>query len=324
MGIDVFHYEAFDEEAKLLADFGATAFSSASTWATIQESGHSSPPARVISTRTQSILPPAWAGQLDAVLTRSTGYDYLLGYRNAQRPELACGYLPLYCARAVAEQALLLWMALLRKLPRQLQQFKTFHRDGLTGRECEHKNLLVAGVGNIGHEVVKIGRGLGMEVKGVDLVRRHADVDYVAIDAGLPWADIVVCAMNVTPDNRGYFSHARLSQAKPGTLFVNIARGELSPATDLLRLLEEGRLGGVGLDVHNHEDALAVALRAQRAVADPEAEATLRLLKLDNAVLTPHNAFNTAESVERKCHQSVEQLAAFLKTGAFLWPLPSP
>ena len=66
--------------------------------------------------------------------------------------------------RAVAEQAILLVMALLRKLPQQTQQFPRFHRDGLTGHECAGKKLLVVGVGNIGSEVVRIGQALGMAV----------------------------------------------------------------------------------------------------------------------------------------------------------------
>jgi ribose 5-phosphate isomerase B len=46
---------------------------------------------------------------------------------------------------------------LLRRLPRQLRQFGSFQRDGLTGAECRGRTLLVVGVGNIGHEVVDLG-----------------------------------------------------------------------------------------------------------------------------------------------------------------------
>jgi phosphoglycerate dehydrogenase-like enzyme len=67
---------------------------------------------------------------------------------------------------------MLLMMALLRKLPRQIEQFSHFERNGLTGAECLNKNLLVVGVGRIGSEIVRIGQGLGMNVTGVDIVRR--------------------------------------------------------------------------------------------------------------------------------------------------------
>ena len=41
----------------------------------------------------------------------------------------------------------------------------------------------------------------------------------------------------------------------------------------------------------------------------------------DNVILTPHNAFNTQEAVERKSEQSVRQVAEFLKSGKFIWPI---
>lgn len=320
--LDIQFYEAFAEEANTLRRFLPGGIRAEFTPKTIQECGDDTPPARLISIRTQSIIPAMWANGVSGILTRATGYDGLLRFRADTNSRAQLGYLPLYCARAVAEQAMLMWMALLRKLPLQLQEFPKFHRDGLTGRECEHKHLLVVGVGHIGSEVGKIGRGLGMEVRGIDLVQRHAEVRYVSKDEGIPWADVIVCAMNLTSDNVGYFDQHTLSKAKRGVIFVNVARGEMSPAADLLRMLEEGHLGGVALDVYEQESQLAVALRSRRASDDPSVTATLALAKRPNVICTPHNAFNTVESVERKSQQSVQQVEQFLKHGTFLWTVP--
>jgi D-lactate dehydrogenase len=319
---DVMFFEAFAEEADALRAAIPPSIAAGYTWKTIQEEGCREPPARIISIRTQSQIPPAWASGLDAIITRSTGYDHVAAYRAATGIELPCGYLPLYCNRSVAEQALLLWLALMRKLPRQLEQFRTFHRDGITGTECEGKTLAVIGVGNIGHEIVRVGRGLGMMVLGVDIVARHDDVDYVERDVALEVADIVVCAMNLTADNAGYFNRRTLGLVQPGALFINIARGELSPAADLLALLDEGVLAGVGLDVYNQEQELAVALRTGRTSNEPEVRATLELARRTNVILTPHNAFNTIEAVQRKASQTAEQLVQFLESGSFIWPAP--
>jgi D-lactate dehydrogenase len=206
-------------------------------------------------------------------------------------------------------------MALLRKLPQQAAQFATFNRDGLTGRECARKKLLVVGVGNIGSEIVKIGQALGMDVRGVDIVQRHASVSYVSIDEGLAWADVIVCAMDLTKENAGYFNYDRLKRARRGVVFVNISRGELSPTNDLVRLLDEGQVGALALDVYEHESSLAVALRSGKS--------GFPLLGRPNVILTPHNAFNTAEAVERKAQQTVQQIEHFRKHGAFLWSPPS-
>lgn len=319
---DVYFYEAFEEEADALRNLLPPEISAGYTDAPIQEAKHAAPPARMISVRTQSRLPIAWAPQLDAILTRSTGYDHLAAYAAAIKTPLALGYLPLYCHRAVAEQALLLWMALLRRLPRQVAQFRTFHRDGITGGECAGRTLVVIGVGHIGHEVCKLGAVLGMNVLGIDLDPRHADVKYSDIDAALPQADVLVCAMDLNQSNAGYFDAAKWQQVKPGAVFVNVSRGELSPTTPLLAALEAGKLSGVGLDVFDHESTLATSLRTGVPSNDPEVAATLALAGRDDAILTPHNAFNSAEAVYRKSEHSVQQIVAFRANGKFLWPAP--
>jgi D-lactate dehydrogenase len=272
----------------------------------------------LISIRTQSTIPASWATKLAGILTRSTGYDHLEKYQGQGNYNLPCGHLPPYCSRAVAEQAMLLWMALLRNLPGQLENFAGFNRDGLTGWECEHKTLLVVGVGNIGYEVVKIGQGLGMKVIGVDIVESHPLVKYVTIDQGLSQADIIVCAMNLTVDNRHYFNYHLLKQARPGVIFVNISRGQQSSAADLLRLLDEDHLGGVGLDVFNHESELANSLRDGRGSDDEEVVNTLELAGRPNVICTPHNGFNTHEAISRKAKLSIEQIDHFLRKGEFL------
>ena len=320
--MDVMFYEAFEEEAEALRRYLPQGITAAFTSHTIQESGHSTPPAGLISIRTQSRVPCDWSGPMRGLLSRSGGYDHLLSFLEGCAQPVPCGNLPEYCSRSVAEQAMLLWMALLRKLPRQLEQFNGFHRDGLTGRECEGRSLLVVGVGYIGHEICRIGNALGMDVRGVDIIRKHEDVSYTSIDEGIAWADIIVCAMNLTADNRGYFSYDLLRRIKPGGIFVNVSRGELSPPDVQLRLLDEKRLAGVGLDVFDHEPELAVSLRSGQDSDDPTVCASRRLMNRPDAILTPHNAFNTEEATDRKSMQSVRQVVEFLERGAFLWPVP--
>lgn len=324
-GTDVVFYEAFAEEEAALRRYLPGDLRARFTWRTVQEAGDRLPPAPVVSIRTQSALPVAWGPHLRAVLTRSTGYDHLTAYRAASRSALECGYLPLYCSRAVAEHAMMLWMALLRRLPRQMRQFAAFHRDGLTGRECRGRTLVVVGVGNIGHEVADIGRALGMTVLGVDRTRRWNDVTYVTYEDAAPRADVVVAAMDLNPTSRGYFDADRLNRIRRGAVFINVARGELVDPGALLAALEEGPLAGAGLDVYDREPELAVALRAgagQEASGDAGVQAVLALARRDDVICTPHNAFNTAESVERKAEQSIRQIEHLRTTGHFLWPVP--
>ncbi len=317
--MDTFFYEAFSEEEEALRRYLPNTISAGFTHETIQESGHTTPPAALISTRTQSFIPREWGRHIKGILTRSTGYDHIISFLTDPGKQVRAGYLPLYCSRAVAEQALLLWLGLMRKIRSQMAHLLHFNRDELTGTECAGKTLLVVGVGNIGSEVCHIGEALGMNVFGVDIVKRHPSVSYVSIDEGIVKADVICCSMNLTDKNHGYFTYDLLKKAKPGAVFVNIARGELSPASVLLRLIAEGLLGGVGLDVYENEGDLAVTLRSGITPHTPAMRSVLDLAGHENVILTPHNAFNTTESVERKAHMSIEQLGHFLKHKEFIW-----
>ena len=118
--MDVFFYEAFAEEAEYLQQYLSPGIAAEFTRKTIQEYDATEPPSRLISIRTQSAVPDSWITKLAGILTRSTGYDHLEKYQGQGNYNLPCGHLPPYCSRAVAEQAMLLWTALMRNLPGQL------------------------------------------------------------------------------------------------------------------------------------------------------------------------------------------------------------
>ena len=121
--LDVFFFEAFEEEAEAFKQYLPSQIKAGFAWETIQEYNVQEPPAPLVSIRTQSKIPIAWAPELSGILSRSTGYDHIQIYLHNCRKHVYCGYLPLYCNRAVAEQSMLMWMSLLRKLPQQIETF---------------------------------------------------------------------------------------------------------------------------------------------------------------------------------------------------------
>jgi D-lactate dehydrogenase len=314
--MDVMFYEAFEEEARVLRKILPPSIDAGYTAQTIQASLDKEPPASLISIRTQSLIPPSWASRLHGLLTRSTGYDHLVAYQGKVKQRIPLGHLVNYCSRAVAEQAVLLMLALLRKLPRQLEQFEVFHRDGLTGLEAKGRNALVVGVGNIGQEIVDIAKGLGMEVCGVDIVRRKKGLKYVSLKGGIAWAEVIFCALPLTKKTVGLLGQGLLSQAKRRPFLVNIARGEITPFDDLIRLMEGKVLAGLALDVYQAESILAESLRSS-CDDSPLVEAAHRLKNFENVIFTPHNAFNTAEALLLKCQQTVDAVDMFLRKGKF-------
>lgn len=327
---DVVFYEAFEEEEEELKKHLPKGKNYYFTWRTIQEAGHSHPPAKIVSIRTQSIIPLEWGDQLTALIARSTGYDHLTAYLNAIENDVPAAYLPDYAARAVAEQAMLLWTALIRNLPEQQEAVKTFCRDGLTGRELVNKTITIAGVGRIGSQIADVAKGLKMKVIGVDIApNKKLGIKYVSMEEGISLADIFVCALPLTDITAGMLNRKLLKKLPKGAIFVNIARGEIAPPEDLLHLMRKGIIGGIGLDVYDCEKDVAAVLRDG---ADPgkisdienlnSVAASLELIKHPHVITTPHNAFNTVESVERKSIHTAQNVAAFLQKGKFLTPIP--
>lgn len=320
---DIVFFEAFEEEKELLKKLCPKHIIAEFTTKTIQESSFKKAACSLISIRTQSKIPISWGKNLGGILTRSTGFEHLLEYQAQAKTALALGYLPSYCARAVAEQAFLMLLSLFRKLKAQTKNFDSFCRDGLTGVEAQGKNILIVGVGNIGSEIVDIAKGFRMKVAGVDIVKKLSTIEHVDLKTGLAWADAVICACSLTNETKGLLGYEALRRVKTGTFFVNVARGEISPLKDLKRLLDENILGGLGLDVYENESAIAHWFRlSKKEPADAAIKIVLELSKRDNVVFTPHNAFNTKEALERKAEQTIESVVSFLTQGIFSFPVP--
>ncbi|HKJ68118.1 MAG TPA: NAD(P)-dependent oxidoreductase [bacterium] len=334
MQYDVAFYEVFKEEEEVLRKYLPEGYDYLFTPKSIHETGQAQPPATMISIRTQSEIPEVWAGILDGIFTRSTGYDHLTRYLQTADQKVPAGYLPKYAARAVAEQAFLLTLMLMRKIDAQRKAMRHFSRDSLTGAELQGKILTVIGVGNIGSELIRIGYGLDMALLGVDIVRRRELVSqfglqYVPLDTGIARGNVIICALPLTEDTYQLLDYAALSNTSDSSILLNIARGEITPPADLLRLLEEEKLAGVGIDVFDQESTLGSYLRGEIVLEKipnnykrEAVQANLDLIGHPRVIATPHNAFNTRESTERKARQTARNVESFLNDGEFLTPLP--
>ena len=208
-------------------------------------------------------------------------------------------------------------LALWRKLTTQQKQFESFSRDDITGTECYGKNVLIVGVGRIGREIARMAKGLGMNVKGVDIEQRENNVEYISLEEGIAWAQCVVSAVPLTHETENMLDYSCLKNMPQGGIVVNVSRGEITPVAGLKKLLDEEHLNGIGLDVYQNEGVLGTALRSGTKLEDENFAIIASLKTNENVIFTPHNAFNTKESVERKAQQSVEAVVEFLKSQSF-------
>lgn len=120
------------------------------------------------------------------------------------------------------------------------------------------KTLGVAGLGSIGGEIVRKGRAFDMRVYGLSrigeragTVDRHFTAD--AWDLFVRELDALVLTLPLTPETDGVVNAPVLAALRPTAILVNVGRGRLVVEADLIRALEDRRLGGAILDVFERE-----------------------------------------------------------------------
>lgn len=260
---------------------------------------------------------------LRLVLTMSTGYDHIDLEACAQRGIVVCN-VPRYGENTVAEHTFALILSLSRKLNQAYFQVLQgdYSVSSLRGFDLYGKTLGVIGAGSIGLHVIRIARGFGMRVLAYDTRPHHllAEVlgfTYTDLDTLLRESDVVTLHVPALPQTYHLINRDTLSKMKRGALLINTARGSVVDTEAVLWALDEGILGGVGLDVIEGEEYIK---EESMLLKMPMAEQVLRhvvqthlLLRRKNVVFTPHIAFNSREAVMRILDTTVENLEAFWK-----------
>lgn len=148
-------------------------------------------------------------------------------------------------ADAVAELALLLVLALARRIRPAGRTFAEGRIGVPLGRELRGRVLGIVGLGRSGSALARRAEALGMEVVAVRSSSTRAE-----LDALLARADVVSLHCPLSAATRGLLDDAAFARMKPGALLVNCARAAIVDRGALERALAAGRLGGVALDVH--------------------------------------------------------------------------
>lgn len=259
--------------------------------------------------------------QLRMVAARSTGFDHIDLTATGERG-IVVSNVPTYGENTVAEHAFALILALARNLHRAYIRTSAgnFSLAGLRGSDLLGKRLGVVGAGSIGLHLVRMAKGFGMEVVVADVRQNRLLADvlgfrYVELDELLATSDVISLHLPYSPAVHHLIDRRRLESVKRGALLINTARGGLVDTEALLWALDEGIIGGAGLDVFEGED---VVDREEALLARPDADLALRqamrvhlLGRRENVVLTPHTAFNSHEAVQRILDTTIENIQAF-------------
>ena len=155
----------------------------------------------------------------------------------------------------------------------------------MLGHRIFGKRLGIIGMGRIGQAVARRAKAFGLQIHYHNRKPVHSSIEeeleatyWESLDQMLARVDIVSVNCPHTPGTYHLLSARRLKLMKPDAIIVNTARGEIIDENALARMLEADELGGVGLDVFEHEPAV-----------NP------RLLKSKKSVLMPHMGSATIE-----------------------------
>jgi D-3-phosphoglycerate dehydrogenase len=216
---------------------------------------------------------------------------------------------------APAELTWALIMAATRRLPQYIGNLKhgAWQQSGLKaasmppnfglGMVLRGKSLGIWGYGKIGQIVAGYGRAFGMTVSvwGSEAARQRAIADGHAAAAScnefFATSDVLSLHLRLSDATRGIVKHDALAQMKPTGLLVNTSRAELLEDGALVAALNRGRPGMAAVDVFESEPILQ---------GHP-------LLRLENAVCTPHIGYVEQDSYEMYFSAAFDNVVNFVR-----------
>jgi D-3-phosphoglycerate dehydrogenase len=205
-------------------------------------------------------------------------------------------------APVVAEHALGLMFAAAKRAAFLTAAVKDGKWPRMDNIMLQGKTLGIVGTGNIGCEMARLGRAVGMRVLAWtyhpdDGKAQKLGFCYVSFEEVLREADVLSLHVRLSEESRLLIGRRELAAMKAGALLVNCARGGVVDTPALVAALRSGQLGGAGIDVFDEEPL------------PPDHD----LLSCEQVVLTPHCADMTPEGVELLNEGAVDNILAFLQ-----------
>jgi phosphoglycerate dehydrogenase-like enzyme len=212
-------------------------------------------------------------------------------------------HVPGYATESVAEYAIALLLAAVRKVTRADRHVREgkFDYRPFGGRELAGKTLGLIGTGAIGCRVAEIARALKMQVVGYDKypnLKKAEEIGfkYADLDSLLKQSDVVSIHVTLNPETEKLIGKKEIAMMKTGAVIINTSQGKVIDEKVMLEALESGKLCCAGLDVFEEEPPLKSNL----------------LFALENTVLSPHIGFNTGEAEVRCSDICVDNIVKFI------------
>ena len=201
-----------------------------------------------------------------------------------------------------AEITWALILGLYRNMKQEIDNMFQGYWQTTIGFELKGKMLGLIGLGKIGTQVAKVAKAFGMEVcawsENLNLTHANElEVLPMSKDDLLKSSDIISIHLVLGDRYKNLITKKELGLMKKTAFLINTSRGPIINENDLIEVLKDEKIAGVGLDVFNEEPL-------------PQDH---KLRFLPNALLLPHIGYVTAENYSLFYKQMIESLEACLK-----------
>lgn len=259
---------------------------------------------------------------LKLITTMSTGFDHI-NLKECKKRKIKVCNVPTYGENTVAEHTFSLILSLSRKIIECSNRTKNgcFDLSGLRGFDLKGKTIGIVGGGNIGKHVIRMANGFEMKILVFDLVKdqklaKKMNFKYSSLENLFKNSDIITLHVPHNSHTHHLVNKSLFSLMKKTAYLVNTSRGEIVNTNDLVKALKSKKIAGAGLDVLEGENLLIEeAVLGRKIHMDSGARCIINedhdLLNMDNVIITPHNAFNTHEALQRILDTTVESIKGF-------------
>ncbi|MGI6108829.1 MAG: 2-hydroxyacid dehydrogenase [Eubacteriaceae bacterium] len=246
------------------------------------------------------------------ILLRCAGFNNV-DLKECAKKDIVVMRVPAYSPSSVAEYAAALLLSVNRKIPKAYMRTRdfNFNIDGLIGWDMEGKTAGIIGTGKIGQKAIGILRGFGMNVIAYDPYPNDSlDVEYVDLPEMYARADVISLHCPLTPQTKYVIDRGAIKRMKKNVVIINTSRGELIETQALIDGINDGIIGGVGLDVYEGEKDYFYENWSDKIMKDRD---LARLLTFPNVIVTSHMAYLTSDALKQIAEVTIENAKAYEK-----------
>ncbi|WP_157314306.1 2-hydroxyacid dehydrogenase [Chitinibacter sp. GC72] len=226
---------------------------------------------------------------------------------------IAVTRVPAYSPEAVAEHVFALLLTLSRKTHRAYNRVRegNFLLEGLEGFNLHGKTFGILGAGKIGLATARIARGFGCTVLVYDpFPPAHCDVNctFMSQEEVMARADIISLHTPLLESTHHMLNPHSIATMKKGVVIINTSRGGLIDTKAAIAALKSGQIGGLGLDVYEHEEGVFFEDLSDSVLKD---DTLARLTTFPNVLITSHQGYLTDEALKNIANTTLQNISDF-------------